>query len=248
MRKTARKGTNGDRMDIKLSARMQMNVDMVTEKRVADIGCDHAFVSIYLVDKKIADHVYAMDVKPGPVEIARANVSGYGMEDRITVRLSDGFSMLGEDEADCAIIAGMGGPLMVNILKGGKKHTDNGIHLVLQPQSEINQVRLYLYEIGYEIIQENMTFDEGKYYTAMKAVPACKTVKEYSEEELIYGRCLLDNRNIILSEYLQKQITRNNELLMGLSHIHTDRTNNRIMELNHKNEIIMRALDYYKNI
>ena len=105
-------------MKIVLSDRMKRIADMVTPGRVtADIGCDHGLVSAYLVDMGICPKVYAMDVAEGPLESAKKNTREFS--DRIELRLSDGFEALEKGETDCAIIAGMGGHLVLSILEGG---------------------------------------------------------------------------------------------------------------------------------
>lgn len=210
--------------EIKLSKRMKAVADMVDGERVADIGCDHAFVSMYLIQKGIAKKVFAMDVKKGPMEIAKSNISLYGMDKNIETRLSDGFDKLAPDEADCAIIAGMGGELINAILSRGKIHTDKGIHLVLQPQSEPWKVREYLYSIGYEIVGEDMLIEDDKYYVIIKAVPATDTIKEYSYAELVYGRLLIENKHPVLINFIKRNIEKNIELFKELEHINTEKS------------------------
>ena len=210
--------------EIKLSKRMKAVADMVDGERVADIGCDHAFVSMYLIQKGIAEKVFAMDVKKGPMEIAKSNISLYGMGENIETRLSDGFDKLAANEADCAIIAGMGGELINAILSRGKIHTDNGIHLILQPQSEQWKVREYLYSIGYEIVAENMLIEDDKYYVIIKAVPATDTIKAYSYEELVYGRMLIENKHPVLIDFIKRNIEKNIELFKELEHINTEKS------------------------
>ena len=217
--------------DIKLSKRMNAIVDMVDEETVADIGCDHSFVSIALVQRDIASHVVAMDVRSGPVKIAIANVHEHKMDSCIDVRISDGFESLGEHEAECAIIAGMGGSLMVGILERGKAHLKNKISLVLQPQSDIYLVREYLHNVGYEIVRENMLVDEDKYYTIMRAVPALATVSPYTKEELEYGRILLAEKNPVLMEYLSYKYDKNEHIMMELKKKNTEKALDRINEL-----------------
>ncbi len=233
--------------DIKLSKRMQTVVGMVKEKTVADIGCDHAFVSIYLMKTGMCSRVIAMDVKKGPIDIAKGNVSSYGMEDRISVRLSDGFSSLKEGEAECAIIAGMGGNLMVNILKAGRVHTDSGIKLVLQPQSDIECVRAYLTDIGYTIEEEDMLVEEGKYYTVMRAIPDISAKEEapYNSYELAFGPCLLKNRHRVLYQYLEKQLTKNDSIIEGLAKVDTDSSRQRMDELSRENNFIKEIIKLY---
>lgn len=231
--------------DVKLSKRMRAFADMVDENRVADIGCDHAFVSVYLAATGKAKRVIALDVRKGPLGIAEDNIKSYGMEKIIDVRLSNGFDKLNVGEADCAIIAGMGGDLMVNILSKAKAHMEAGIHLVLQPQSEPWKVRKFLYNSGYEIIKEDMVLDEGKYYVMFKAIPAEEDVLIYNQHELVYGRLLLKSRHPVLKEYIERNKKKNGELLSKLQHIHTDKSFLRRESL--KKEIIFdgEALDMY---
>jgi tRNA (adenine22-N1)-methyltransferase len=86
--------------EIILSNRMQALTDMVTPGTViTDVGCDHGFVSVYLVQKGISPRVIAMDVRSGPLEHAREHIREYGLEDRIETRLSDGLHSLKTGEA-----------------------------------------------------------------------------------------------------------------------------------------------------
>jgi len=105
---------------MELSKRLQAIVNMVTPgNRVADVGCDHGFVSIYLFQEKIASKVYAMDLRPGPLARAKEHIESYGYTDYIETRLSDGITALEAGEADAVICAGMGGRLMAKILSDG---------------------------------------------------------------------------------------------------------------------------------
>lgn len=231
---------------IKLSKRMQTVADMANGKRIADIGCDHAFVSIYLMQSKKAENVIAMDVKKGPISIAEDNIKMYGLQDFISVRLSNGFSAVKVGEIDCAIIAGMGGRLIVDILRAGSCHMENGINLVLQPQSDIDEVRRYLYENSYKITEEQMLVEEGKYYTIIKAEQS-DNVSEYSEVELLYGRYLLNTKNEILKQYLKDSKQKNCMIKESLKLVHTDSSDIRLHELEHENAIIDLALQLYNS-
>ncbi|MGN0435206.1 MAG: tRNA (adenine(22)-N(1))-methyltransferase [Wujia sp.] len=232
---------------IKLSDRMQAVADMVAgEKKeglvVADIGCDHAYVSIYLVQNAICHMAIAMDLRPGPLKIAGDNIRECGLASAIETRLSDGFEKLVPREADCAVIAGMGGLLMVDILKAGYMHTDAGITLVLQPQSDAHKVREYILEIGYDIFEECMLIDEGKYYTVMKAAPAKDRVKPYSDVELLYGRKLIEGNSPVLRSYLEDKLHKNQELMGAMQHILSDKAKLRLEELMRENDLINKTL------
>ena len=232
----------GDR----LSKRMHMVASMVDESSVADIGCDHAFVSMYLISSGTAKKVVAMDVNKGPIGIAKENVKMSGLQDKIDIRLSNGLEKLKEDEVECAVIAGMGGPLMVDILTRGRKHTLAGIHLVLQPQSDIYKVREYLYQIGYEIIKEDMLVEEGKFYTAFKAVPEREQITPYSEEELHFGRYLLIHRHPVLREYLQKEINISKSLLDKLQEATSDKSRERRTDVIERIALLEKCLEHYQ--
>lgn len=234
-------------MDIKLSRRMQAVADMVQEKRVVDIGCDHAFVSIYLASKPHIERVIAMDVKKGPVDIARANVAAYKLANKIEVRMSDGFGKLEKGEANAAIIAGMGGYLMIDILEAGRMHLKDGISLILQPQSDIKAVREYLTKVGYVISHEDMLIEEGKYYTVIRAVPCGDNIAGYSEEELCYGPILLDRKHPVLKDYLEYISDKNLEIIDKLNSSGSEKSKDRVNQLIKEKENIDNILQQIFN-
>ncbi len=155
-----------------LSKRLRMVADCVTKGNVvADVGCDHAYISIYLVEGKVAPGTIALDVNEGPLLRAQENIVSYGFESLISTRLSDGLHKLEPKEADSIVIAGMGGALMIRILEEGSECVKAAKELILQPQSEIWRVREYLHNLNFEITKEDMCIDEGKYYTVLHAQP-----------------------------------------------------------------------------
>lgn len=196
--------------ELSLSKRMEAVVNMVSPQSfaIADIGCDHAYVSIALRQRDMVHKVIAMDVRKGPLAIAKNNVMQYGLEDTITLRLSDGLEQLQPDEVDEIIIAGMGGLLMLRILEEGRlvwKETKKQPALILQPQSDIDQVRHYLYENDYSIDRECMLIDEGKYYTVISAKPGKKENICMPTEGWLYGMYNLERRDAVLRDFLEKE-------------------------------------------
>ncbi len=164
-----RKGTGGG---VALSGRLRMLADMVTPgSRLVDVGCDHGFLSIYLVQEGVCPAALAMDVREGPLAAARRHVEAYGLGDYITLRLSDGLAAYEAGEAEALVCAGMGGRLMERILREGMDRAWGLRELVLQPQSEIPRFRAFLRQAGFGIVQEDAILEEGKYYFAMKARP-----------------------------------------------------------------------------
>lgn len=137
---------------------------------VADVGCDHGYVSIYLIQSGIASSAVAMDVRQGPLSGASDNIREYGLLDVITTRLSDGLKELKKGEADSLIIAGMGGKLMMRLVKEGNLKELGIRTAVLQPQSDISEFRAFLRDEGFFITDEKMILEDGKYYFPMKVV------------------------------------------------------------------------------
>ena len=190
-----------------LSKRLKAVTDLLPKGQVvADIGCDHGYISIRLVSDQIYERAIAMDVRKGPLAIAVENISRENLTDRIETRLSDGLNKLEVGEADAAIIAGMGGQLLIGILNRSIDKAKNLKYMVLQPQSDIHMVRGYLRDNGFAILKEDMVKDEGKFYP-MFLVTYAGSVNNDCANDLqeiydYYGQYLIDNRNEVLLEYL----------------------------------------------
>lgn len=191
---------------MQLSNRLKTVADIVTKgNRVADVGCDHAYIAIHLAENNIAPKVIAMDVNKGPLSKAQENIALWGLTDKIETRLSDGLLKLRPGEADSIVIAGMGGALMVKILNEGEKSLAGVKELILQPQSEIFLLRRYLHEKGYEIETEKMVKEDGKFYVIIKAVKSI-SAKTYEKEIFyLYGKLLLEGGEPVVKEYLERE-------------------------------------------
>ena len=224
---------------------------------LADIGTDHAYIPICLVQSGRIKGAVAMDINRGPLKRAEENIREHGLEDRIHTRLSDGFEALEPGEADCAVIAGMGGGLSVRILKEGGSVIGTLKECILQPQSEIEKVRAFLLEEGFLFIQENMVIDDGKYYPMMKVLPPksaeeTRTAPEsstpadvWSETELRYGKLLLESRNETLRDFLQREIRMKQQILSGLTGRDSERIEERRRVLEQELKYAEKGMEYY---
>lgn len=207
---------------IELSKRMKAIADMVPKSSVvADVGCDHGFVSIYLVQNRVAEKVIAMDVNKGPLARAKEHVDAFGLEEYIELRLSDGLAKVTEeDHVNSVVIAGMGGVLMTRILTDGL--VDRGLSLpalILQPQSEHAMLRRFLREHDYTIVEENMIYEDGKYYPMLRAEYMAQPVTgaEYdSDLSDAFGPVLLKEKNPVLLEFLQKEVAKFERILQQM--------------------------------
>jgi len=150
--------------------RLSLCADMVREgSRLADIGTDHGYLPIELCLRGKIPSALACDINPLPLRSAEENIAKYALSDRIQTRLSDGLIEVAPDEADDIVIAGMGGELIRDILSAAPWVKDSSKSLVLQPMTHHDDLVKWLYENGFELTRQEAVFDEGKYYTVIRA-------------------------------------------------------------------------------
>ena len=135
--------------------------------RVADIGCDHGYLSIYLLTQGIARSCIASDVNEGPLQSAQRNARKFGVANRIEFFQSDGVQNIPRD-FDCMVCAGMGADTMIHILESASWLKDGKYSLVLQCQSKTPMLRRYLSENGWRIYEEAVLRDGRFLYTIME--------------------------------------------------------------------------------
>lgn len=152
-----------------LSLRLQALYDLVPAgKKFCDVGTDHGWLPMNLVlDKKVPSAI-AMDLREGPLNRAKEHIMEAGLEDLIETRLSDGLEQLHPGEAEVALISGMGGSVTLHILQSRREMVDSLEEIILQPQSEIDQVREYLHQEGFLFVDETMVEEDHKFYFLMK--------------------------------------------------------------------------------
>lgn len=212
---------------MRLSKRLEMVASMVEKgSRIADIGTDHAYLPIALVERGICPGAVAMDIGRGPLGRAREHVAACGLEGKIVLRLSDGLSALLPGEADTAVMAGMGGELVIHSLEMGRHLWGELKSLVLSPQSELDKVRHYLEDQGFWIVREEMAEEDGKFYTAMlvrrekvpyTAMPVRQGEKSYGRPvDYLYGKYLIETKNPVLALFLDRESARLKGILEGL--------------------------------
>lgn len=234
---------------VKLSNRLLAVASFVTNGNVlADVGTDHGYIPIYLLQEKRIPRAIAMDINAGPLQRAKEHIGTYGLKDYIETRLSDGVAALTPGEVDTVLVAGMGGGLVLHILEEGKEVCMQAKELVLQPQSELERVRAYLWSNGYVILQENMVLEDEKFYPMMR-VAYQNVIDMESAENLLfcrYGKHLLEQKHAVLKEYLEREEKLYTGILKNLSQTAvSEKTRERMAEVEEVLQLNHKAMEYF---
>lgn len=233
---------------VRISDRLRTVAHMCAKGAVvADIGTDHGYLPIYLVQEGIVRSAIAMDLRKGPLDKAKKHICDNCLEDRIQTRLSDGLEKLSANEADIITICGMGGRLIADIVTKGMNVITQNTTLIVSPQSEVGDFRHFLVSQRLVVDDEKMLKEDGKYYFIIKCRKSDENVySEYSETQYQYGWKLLENKDKTLYEYLIKEKETNDGISNSLKKDESNPTVKlRLQQLSQKNNIIMDALSYY---
>ena len=170
-----------------LNARLLSAAELTRQDATfADIGTDHAYLPLFLLDEGRIKYAYCCDINEGPLNSARRNAEERGRADEMSFVLTDGAAILsGRGITDYAI-CGMGGELIADILDRAPHLRDGGVNLILQPMTRQEKLRAYLAANGYSVLCESYSFDAGKHYVCLLATYTGKC-REISELESIVG-------------------------------------------------------------
>ena len=200
----------------KIDARLLSAASFVREGAiVADIGSDHAYLPIYLVQNKRAVRAVAADINAGPIENARLNVEAAGLSRLISLELCDGLHGIEKYSPTDIIICGMGGELIERIITEAPYAKNGGIRLILQPMSKQEILRAYLLREGYNIIDEKLSKDDGRTYVCICA-EYDGAVREYSDAELLLGRHNIERREPLFYDLLESKIAATKKRINGM--------------------------------
>ena len=143
---------------------------------IADIGSDHGYIPIYAVKNNLCNKAIASDINKGPVEKAKLNASFDRVSSFVDVRLGSGLKTINAGEANGVIIAGMGGNLIIDILKADIEKVKLLDFIILQPAQNPEVLREYLYNNGYDVLKEDLCFDEGIFYELFKVKKSTESI------------------------------------------------------------------------
>ena len=138
---------------------------------VADIGCDHGRLSCALVQSGRAQRCIAVDISAPSLKKAEKLAAQLGVSDRVETRLGDGLAPLAAGEADALAILGMGGTLMTRILEAAEAPLAGASLCVLQPMRAAEDIRRWLFECGYPVIDDRVVLDAGRFYQIFSVAP-----------------------------------------------------------------------------
>ena len=202
-------------MKVNLTPRLKRIADLVPkDARVADIGTDHGYIPLYLLQNKVTSHIIASDVNEGPFKKARENINSYGFENEIDMRLGSGLEVLGMGDADIAIIAGMGGILITELLQKNKLITDSIDTFILQPMQAQKELRQYLLANGFKICQDILIKEGFRIYEIL----VVQKGDQYISEDIYYeiGFFLKSNPQDLAREFIAGKIRIQEEIIENL--------------------------------
>lgn len=236
---------------MELTNRLKMLTSFVDKgMKVADVGCDHGYVPIYLIKEGIASYALAMDINRDPLEKAKNNAIAYKVSDGFDTRLSNGIKELKNFEVDCVIIAGMGGKLIENILTNDADKLKSYKRLILSPHKDIMSVRKKLKDLNIPIVNETMLYEEGHYYNFIIAEPGgleSDSLKFDEDNDLLqlitnkYGKILIMNKNQVLSRQISEWLPKQEVLLNDLK---AKNVSSRVKELSEEIRIGKKVLSW----
>ena len=154
---------------MELTPRLQLAAEFCLPcKAVIDVGCDHAYLCLYLVEQG-AERAAASDIRPGPLEAAKAHIAACGRSDRVRAVLCPGLEAFGPDDADTISICGMGGEMIASILEAAPWTAKGDHKLVLQPMTNGHRLRKWLSDNGYTIQREQLAREGHRLYVVLQA-------------------------------------------------------------------------------
>ena len=175
---------------------------------LCDVGADHGYLPISLLAEGKIEYAIAADIRPGPLASARRHAGEAGLEDKMRFELADGLAFPGAERADTVVCAGMGGETVAGILKRAP-WTKEGVRLILQPQSKLDELCEWLRENGYALVTAALAAEGERLYIAM-------LVHGGSEGPLWAEDALAASGDPLLGEWLEWRIRRLERALAGM--------------------------------
>ncbi|MDD4725559.1 MAG: class I SAM-dependent methyltransferase [Tissierellia bacterium] len=217
-------------MNIKLSDRLLAILRFVPNNSiVADVGTDHGHIPMYLIENNISKGVIASDISQGSLDKTIDYIKELDLSDRIIPRLGDGLEIIKPFEVDTVIIAGMGGLLIRDILSKDIQLTSSITNFILQPMVASKELREYLYNNNFKLVDEDLVLEDSKYYEIIYA----KIGKDVVEKEIYYdiGKKLVEKKHPLLKDFIEYKINKQSSILEELKGIDSQKGKIRLEEI-----------------
>lgn len=199
----------------KLSPRLKKAAELVPPcNTFLDVGTDHAYLPVYLLNSGICKGAIASDLREGPLKRAKETAVFFGAEKNLSLRLGSGFETVAAGEADAAAVCGMGGILIADLLKTSETTAKSLKTLVLQPMTAIFELREFLYKNDYTVEEEHLVKEDEKLYHILKVIPkADESKKTYAQ---LYFGDKIKKDSPYFEEHKQREIKKLKTKLFGM--------------------------------
>lgn len=240
----------GEKLSLKLTARLEKIATLVTEGAfLADIGTDHGYIPIYLLNKGVINRAVLSDINKGPLDNARSEIKKNNLEKMADLRLGSGLEILDCNEVDEVIIAGMGGILISEIIKKDLEICKMLNKMILQPMQASEELRFFLIENGFEIMDEHLVNEDFRIYEIIE----CKYNPKFYERKIdmknykenLYFEIpqkLIDKKEDLLVELINRKLKECESILKKLSEVEKHLVSKRIDEINTRRHKLKRML------
>lgn len=205
-----------------LSKRLKHIAMMVDRcEKIADIGTDHGYIPIFLIENSVCKTAIAGDISKGSLEKAKLNIIRHNLQGKIECRLGKGLTVINPYEVQGTVIAGMGGNLIKDILEDSLEVVKDLNFIILQPVQNSEILREYIYTNGIRIIEEDLCYEDGKFYEIIKIAYDTNPLKA---DSIFYEipKNLLDKGHPLLKDFINFKIDKYNKIM---EHINEDTLN-----------------------
>ncbi len=207
-----------------LRGRLKLIYDMIPPCDIlADIGTDHALIPAYALLNKRCKRAIACDVRKGPLERAERTLEHFNLQGRMELRLGSGLTPLSQEESDCIVLAGMGGLLITELLNEALAIARQANYIILQPMVAQEMVRPYLWQNGFEVIDEGLVREEDKLYQVLLIHYTGIVRAHWEAVHEVIGEHLLRKRDPLLLDWLKDRLEKQEKRVKGLEAARTVR-------------------------
>lgn len=200
-----------------LKGRLRLIYDMIPRCDIlSDIGTDHALLPAYAILNGRCRKAIACDVRKGPLERAERTMLQYKLQDQMELRLGSGLEPLSPEDADCVVMAGMGGLLMIGLLNDSLSIAKKAKSIILQPMVRQELVRPFLWENGFEIDDEGLAREGEKLYQALSVHYTERIRESWAPVHEVIGEKLLAKKDPLLEDWIKDRTRRQEKIVKGL--------------------------------